>query len=288
MSLGTNISRLRAEKHLSQGDLAEALGVSRQSVSKWETDSSVPDLDKLVKLSRVFGVSLDELVMGENGPAEAPPEMSAAPAAQVVNAGRMPGRKIAGVILFCMGFLTCLLLTVAGSFFTGLFLAAPFLACGIICSCARKRPGLWCAWAVYLTTELYVRWATGLSWILTLRTLVFTPQENYMRLIIAWVQLIMMLVMFSVTLFSFRRSHFPLNRRNLALLGIGWAALVLLNALKNFGYTQLYELPNFSFDLELRLLLRAVDLVFLVGFAILLTATFCMVRSRKKRSPEAP
>ena len=35
MSLGTNISRLRAEKHLSQGDLAEALGVSRQSVSRW-------------------------------------------------------------------------------------------------------------------------------------------------------------------------------------------------------------------------------------------------------------
>ena len=48
MSLGTNISRLRAEHHLSQGDLAEALTVSRQSVSKWETDSSVPDLGKLV------------------------------------------------------------------------------------------------------------------------------------------------------------------------------------------------------------------------------------------------
>ena len=59
MSLGTNISRLRAEHHLSQGDLAESLGVSRQSVSKWETDSSVPDLDKLVKLSQLFGVSLD-------------------------------------------------------------------------------------------------------------------------------------------------------------------------------------------------------------------------------------
>ena len=45
MSLGTNISRLRAEKRLSQGDLAEVLEVSRQSVSKWETDSSVPDLE---------------------------------------------------------------------------------------------------------------------------------------------------------------------------------------------------------------------------------------------------
>ena len=64
MSLGTNISRLRAEKRLSQGDLAEVLEVSRQSVSKWETDSSVPDLDKLIKLSQLFGVTLDELVTG--------------------------------------------------------------------------------------------------------------------------------------------------------------------------------------------------------------------------------
>ena len=65
MSLGTNIIRLRAEKHLSQGDLAEALDVSRQSVSKWETDSSVPDLDKLVRLSKLFGVTLDDLVSGK-------------------------------------------------------------------------------------------------------------------------------------------------------------------------------------------------------------------------------
>ncbi|MFR5405455.1 MAG: helix-turn-helix domain-containing protein [Oscillibacter sp.] len=41
------------------------MGVSRQSVSKWENDASVPDLEKLVKLSGVFGVSLDELVKGE-------------------------------------------------------------------------------------------------------------------------------------------------------------------------------------------------------------------------------
>ena len=62
MSLGTTISRLRAGKGLSQEELANALGVSRQSVSKWETDSSVPELDKLVRLSDMFGVSLDQLV----------------------------------------------------------------------------------------------------------------------------------------------------------------------------------------------------------------------------------
>ena len=68
MSLGATISRLRAEKKLSQGELADALGVSRQSVSKWETDASIPELDKLVKLSQLFGVTLDELVTGETLP----------------------------------------------------------------------------------------------------------------------------------------------------------------------------------------------------------------------------
>lgn len=64
MELGENIYRLRTEQRMSQGDLAEALDVSRQSVSKWETGSAVPELDKLVKMSKLFGVTLDELVNG--------------------------------------------------------------------------------------------------------------------------------------------------------------------------------------------------------------------------------
>ena len=227
MSLGTNISRLRAEKHLSQGDLAEALGVSRQSVSKWETDSSVPDLDKLVKLSRVFGVSLDELVMGEDGPAEAPPEMSAAPAAQVVNAGRMPGRKIAGVILLCMAFLTCLLLTVAGSFFTGLFLAAPFLACGIICSCARKRPGLWCAWALYLMADIFFRHAVGLSWTYIFSTFSWEQLGTPVYTIAAWIQVLVMLALLIGTARSFRTLSFPPTRRNEGILTVLWVGFLV-------------------------------------------------------------
>ena len=287
MSLGTNISRLRAEKHLSQGDLADILNVSRQSVSKWETDGSVPDLDKLVKLSRVFGVTLDELVTGEepHAPAEGTSPMAAA---QAPSPGRLPGRKIAGIVLLCMAFLIVLACIAAGSLLTGLCLCIPFLLCGVICFLAQKRPGLWCAWAVYLVVELYFRWATGITWQLVLRTLSFTPQENYTRLLISWVQLIVMLVIFAVTLRSFRHTRFPLNRRNLLLLCGGWAALAILNYLKNRGYGQLYQIPQFNMDLGFRLLLQAGDLVFLVGFAALLTITFCTIRSRKKRSPEAP
>ena len=65
MKLGNNIYLLRTRKGLSQGDLAEALDVSRQSVSKWETGGATPDLDKLLALCDLFGVTLDELVRGE-------------------------------------------------------------------------------------------------------------------------------------------------------------------------------------------------------------------------------
>ena len=63
MNLGERIYRFRTEKNLSQGDLADRLEVSRQSISKWETNASVPELDKLIKLSEIFAVTLDELVM---------------------------------------------------------------------------------------------------------------------------------------------------------------------------------------------------------------------------------
>lgn len=65
MNLGEMIYRLRTEKQMSQGDLAEMLEVSRQSISKWENNSAVPELDKLIRLSEIFEVSLDELVKGE-------------------------------------------------------------------------------------------------------------------------------------------------------------------------------------------------------------------------------
>ena len=63
MILGEKIYKLRTKQGLSQGDLAEHLNVSRQSISKWETGGSTPDLDKLINISQLFGVTLDELVL---------------------------------------------------------------------------------------------------------------------------------------------------------------------------------------------------------------------------------
>ena len=57
---------------MSQGDLAERLNVSRQSVSKWETGQAVPELDKIIKLSELFGVTTDYLLK-DNTPDDPPP-----------------------------------------------------------------------------------------------------------------------------------------------------------------------------------------------------------------------
>lgn len=66
MNLGENIHSYRVSSNMSQTDLANALEVSRQSVSKWENNSAQPELDKLCKMSNLFDVTLDELVYGRD------------------------------------------------------------------------------------------------------------------------------------------------------------------------------------------------------------------------------
>lgn len=62
MILADKITDLRKKNGWSQEELANQLGVSRQAVSKWESASSIPDLDKIIKLSNIFGVSTDYLL----------------------------------------------------------------------------------------------------------------------------------------------------------------------------------------------------------------------------------
>ena len=55
---------MRKQKGFSQEELAEKINVSRQTISKWEIGSSTPEMEKLIMLSEVFEISLDQLVLG--------------------------------------------------------------------------------------------------------------------------------------------------------------------------------------------------------------------------------
>ncbi|VEU80650.1 helix-turn-helix domain-containing protein [Haploplasma axanthum] len=63
MTLGEKVTKLRKEKAMTQEQLAEILDVSRQSVSKWEQDIAYPETDKIIKIAKLFDVSLDYLLL---------------------------------------------------------------------------------------------------------------------------------------------------------------------------------------------------------------------------------
>lgn len=65
MNIGEKLLNLRKKKNLSQEEVAEKLNVSRQTVSKWETDQSIPDFDKIAPLCELYDVSADYLLTGK-------------------------------------------------------------------------------------------------------------------------------------------------------------------------------------------------------------------------------
>jgi len=69
MTIEERIQALRKEKGLSQEQFADTLGVSRQAVSKWEMGQSMPEIEKLIAMSQLFGVTIDYILKGETPPA---------------------------------------------------------------------------------------------------------------------------------------------------------------------------------------------------------------------------
>ncbi len=129
MNLGENIYHYRSQKSMSQGDLADALEVSRQSVSKWENNSAVPELDKLLKMAEIFGISLDVLVTGEENPANPTPT----PITIVTSPPKSTTKQL-GVILIGLGLLAVILIFAVGPFAggcVGLIVGGPLIFIGV-------------------------------------------------------------------------------------------------------------------------------------------------------------
>ena len=76
MSFRDNLQHLRATRNMTQEQLAMLLGVSRQSVTKWEAEKATPEMSKLVKICQIFGCTLDELVQGDLTGREPDPQVA--------------------------------------------------------------------------------------------------------------------------------------------------------------------------------------------------------------------
>ncbi len=162
MIFADKLIQLRKKSGWSQEELAEQLGVSRQAVSKWEGAQSIPDLDKVLALSRLFGVTTDYLLKDELGEAEPAPAMDAPgrvvtmeEASAFLTVKAEEARRVAMGALFCVLSPVCLLvlsgLTVLPGFALsenaavalGIILLLGFVAAGValfIASGSRTGP----------------------------------------------------------------------------------------------------------------------------------------------------
>lgn len=282
MSLGENIYKLRTEKHLSQGDLAEQLQVSRQSISKWENNSAVPDLDKLIRLSDIFGISLDELVKGEEANEELVHEVKT----EVVyeKHSGFPPRKIAGTILLCMAFFVSFFFLFMGGGLAGLIFALPFLLCGIICFVFQKNVGLWCAWTVYFLFDIYMSYATGISRSSVLHSFQWTYEMNYMRLAFAWILFLSLVGMIVITILRFRKKPVSRDKTSQRKIVSSWCVFLLIQLVAMiWPHTGFYSyiLANiFSMEVVYRLILLVLDWCKIISFTVSMCYTVRYIKSR--------
>jgi len=228
MSLGETIYRLRTEKNLSQGALAERLEVSRQSISKWENESAVPDLAKIVKLSEVFEVSLDELVKGECASQktekltlqeDAIADIKVKSEYNNTQVG-VPGRMVAGIILFCMAFLVILFFAILGGLISGIIYASPLWLCGILCFALKQNVGLWCAWAVYVLLDTCLAYLFGFSRAVALRGF-----GRNVGNIFAWVMMLTLIILIVATVVCLGKKSLPEGKKGYFCLFIPWGGV---------------------------------------------------------------
>ena len=128
MNLGENIYRFRTRQNMSQGDLADALEVSRQSVSKWENNNAVPELEKLVRMSQLFGITLDELVSGEVSKKQESSSAAEIPAPS----SAFTVRKLTGVLLLICGILCLFVPILLGGLLFGYLFGVPLAIIGAV------------------------------------------------------------------------------------------------------------------------------------------------------------
>ncbi|MEG1395368.1 MAG: hypothetical protein RSC82_00210, partial [Oscillospiraceae bacterium] len=166
------------------------------------------------------------------------------------------------------------------------------LLCGLLCLYTRRRTGLWCGWALYLSADLYLRYASGITWRIIQLTPQFEPSMNYMRLAIGWGQFLGGILLICLTLWSFRKVALTLNRKH------GLLTLANLLLLVGFGFAQNGLVRHFlltpqshkPFNQGMVSLIQVCgDYIRLVLLVVLLVQCAALLRQwlRKKAAPTA-
>lgn len=149
MTLAEKILSLRTGRGMSQDDLAEKLEVSRQSVSKWETAQSTPDLDKIIKLANLFGVTVDQLVR------EGEWSQTVCTEREWEKRGLTAIQKV-GIVFEAAGVLFTIIGLISENWLL-VYEAAPLAILSLLLLLEKKRPQLTLCWVLMALSFVFVR-----------------------------------------------------------------------------------------------------------------------------------
>ena len=250
MTLGEKIYELRTQNKRSQGDLANELNVSRQSISKWENDNSKPDLEKIVKLAEIFKVSLDELIKNE----EKEKANVNTTEHSVINKN-IKEKKIAKGLLIT-GIILMFLFPLLNLGILGVFVAIPFLICSLIYYKAKSNHFFLCLWTIFPIADIFVRIFMGIGWSDVKRTLQWDYSLNYGRLAIAWIQFVLILFLIIFSSIKLSKNSYEINKKfksNYIASGIGFLLFEIVPIIISFVLSKTltgYELIDILADIS--------------------------------------
>lgn len=158
-SIGERIYELRKKNNMSQGDLADKLDVSRQTVSKWENNSSIPEVEKISQLSQIFSVTTDYIIKGTAKETEQKSEEIVPFPAPVQK--KLTGRTVAGIVLIVLGAVVFVafcfnlkMLSLIGVWLIGI---------GVLLILCKKHTRLLISWLSFILGERFCFYFTSVN-----------------------------------------------------------------------------------------------------------------------------
>ena len=182
MLLGERLYELRTKNNMSQGALAERLDVSRQTVSKWENNLSIPETEKILQLSEIFSVSTDYILKGEEREEKAEPVYvyveKEADSSSLESKEKITRKYVGLTLAIISGLLTVifLFLTAAGFWILAIPTALVMLV-GIFIYNNLKHPWFIISWTAFLISLPLMFFFTALNPLMIFDPVIYT--EGY-------------------------------------------------------------------------------------------------------------
>ena len=182
MLLGERLYELRTKNNMSQGALAERLDVSRQTVSKWENNLSVPETEKILQHSEIFSVSTDYILKGEEREEKAEPVYvyveKEADSSSLESKEKITRKYVGLTLAIVSGLLTVifLFLTAAGFWMLAIPTALVMLV-GIFIYNNLKHPWFIISWTAFLISLPLMFFFTALNPLMIFDPVIYT--EGY-------------------------------------------------------------------------------------------------------------